>query len=116
MYLSKHIIFMVREKFLRQLLEKHVFPFGKELEGSWEKCVLETIIDQNYSQVRFDFEDFELHASKAGSCDVDTMTLINSPDGTGGTFCGFKGRRSDDNAVCRVHKTRNSIMNNYEKC
>ena len=43
-------------------------------------------------QVRFDFEEFELESSKASSCDVDAMTLINSPDGSGGTFCGFKGR------------------------
>ena len=42
--------------------------------------------------MRFDFEEFELESSKASSCDVDAMTLINSPDGSGGTFCGFKGR------------------------
>ena len=68
----------------------------EEMDGMSEKCFRGALnqCPKLPLQVRFDFEEFELESSKASSCDVDGMTLINSPDGSGGTFCGFKGRDS----------------------
>lgn len=41
-------------------------------------------------QVRFDFDDFDLHAGPDGRCEMDSMTIVNSPEGSGGRFCGYK--------------------------
>ncbi len=44
----------------------------------------------NSPQVLFDFLDFDLHAGPDGRCEMDSLTIVNSPDGAGGRFCGSK--------------------------